>query len=84
MDSLSRDTLRDIYSRLHSLESRVSITEAHDVGVRSNRNATAAPTAANNLSQGYGIGSEWVIPNVSLWKCIFANQATATWVQLHP
>jgi hypothetical protein len=50
-----------------------------DVGVKSNLNATAAPIATDDSTQGYGIGSTWKYSNVT-YLCTDATKDKAVWV----
>jgi len=44
---------------------------------------TIAPTAANDITQDYGVGSRWLIPSLSKEYVCFANTlANAVWVNL--
>lgn len=47
---------------------------------KNNFNATAAPTTANNASQGYSAGSQWLnTTNGNRYLCNVATVSTATW-----
>lgn len=55
-----------------------------DVPRVNNYTATASPTTEDNAAQGYVVGSEWIYPDgMEVWKCIYADTATATWIQLN-
>ena len=44
---------------------------------------TVAPTAANDITQDYGVGSRWLIPSAQMEYVCFANTlANAVWVNL--
>jgi len=50
-----------------------------DVGVKSNLNATSAPTANDDSVNGYSVGSTWIYNNIT-YLCTNAAQDTAVWV----
>lgn len=49
-----------------------------DVGVKSNLNATAAPTVNDDTKKGYGVGSTWVYNSVT-YLCTDASEGKAVW-----
>ena len=50
-----------------------------DVGVKSNLNATAAPTKTDDSTKGYGVGSTWIYENVT-YLCTSDKPDDAVWV----
>lgn len=50
-----------------------------DVGVKSNLNATVAPTVTDDSTKGYGIGSTWQYNNIK-YQCQDATKDNAVWV----
>lgn len=49
------------------------------VGVKSNLNATSAPTAHDDLAEGYSVGSTWIYSNIT-YLCTDATNGAAVWV----
>ena len=52
--------------------------------LKDNVHATTAPTTANDSSQGYGVGSEWL--NISkgvVYRCVDATVGAAKWILSH-
>lgn len=49
--------------------------------IKNNLNSTADPTAANDASQGYAVGSFWFNRNTGeLWRCTVATTGSAEWL----
>jgi len=45
-----------------------------------NRSATAAPTASNDSSEGYSVGSTWWdVENKNVYDCLSAAIGAASW-----
>jgi len=49
-----------------------------------NYTGTASPTASDNLAHGYVVGSEWIVGTTEIWKCVYSDNTTATWIQIYP
>lgn len=51
-------------------------------GPRNNYAASAAPTATDDASQGYTVGSRWLIPSSrDEWRCVDPTTGVAVWIQ---
>lgn len=56
------------------------VPHARDFAPNSNYSATSAPSSANDQSQGYVVGSEWLwAARGLLWKCTSAATGAAVW-----
>jgi len=62
---------------------RYQLRPIFTASAKNNLNATAAPTASDNASQGYAVGSIWRnTTNDKIWICAKATQTTATWKEI--
>lgn len=53
--------------------------------IKDNLTAIVSPNADNDLTQGYGPGSEWYdLSTGSLWKCLDATADAASWIPVTP
>lgn len=53
------------------------------VQIRNNFKATAPPSAGDDVTQGYQVGSRWIIKSAALeWSCRDNAQTAAVWVQV--
>lgn len=59
------------------------------IGIKHNYNADAAPTASDDITQGYAAGSEWIINEAGdatdgdVYKCTDGAEGAANWEQVH-
>jgi len=62
---------------------RYQLRPIFTAAAKNNLNATANPSASNNASQGYAVGSLWRnTTNNRIWICASASQTTATWKEI--
>jgi hypothetical protein len=74
--SVAAPTQQDIVDLLNS-----GLLSLGIVGALSNFGATTDPTAANDSSQDYGVGSIWFNTSTGVeWRCQSAAAAAAVWV----
>ena len=53
--------------------------------IKDNIAATTDPAAANDLTEGYGIGSEWYNTQTGqMWKALSVASGAAQWMRLAP
>ena len=82
--SLTRTLISSSTGSLLNLSGSATVAiaaNAADFIPNSNWGATSAPTASNDISQGYAPGSQWFWPaRGQLWTCASAAAGAAVWI----
>ncbi len=56
---------------------------ADSAGALNNFAATTSPSAVDNFSSGYDVGSHWInVSNSGIYECVASNLSSASWIQL--
>jgi len=64
------------------IRSLLSSLNATGVALKRNLTATIAPTALNDDSEGYSVGSDWVIIGGDYYVCVQSTTNAAVWKKL--
>lgn len=74
--------ITDFAEALEANETIAANTAYRLAGRRNNFEASAAPDQSDDATQGYAVGSVWIVPSLALtYTCVDASAGAAQWLQ---
>lgn len=84
---MDRDLIDGLLTKLETMAARIADLERQPTRTKHNYAGAAAPTADDDISAGYSIGSEWADLSASppdIYKCQDNADGAAVWGQITP